>query len=180
MESGARNKFDTTCSNLRSFGSNILYWRKYLRHCWDFSAPGALCSPPRYATVSSRQVVHHPHISWIDVSDTGASPWTTDGVKTLPNLPSSAPKQDKVRVPELWSSCVVGTLWNLVTKQLKGKHCMQFVFCCIAHFNVATVWTKFVCRRCVSKYLAQLRLRYVVYSTLVCQKNPVATLLKVR
>jgi len=22
---------------------NALYWREYLRHCWDFSAPGALC-----------------------------------------------------------------------------------------------------------------------------------------
>ena len=39
------------CSNLRSFGSNVLYWRKYLWHCWVFSAPGALCplAPSRYA-----------------------------------------------------------------------------------------------------------------------------------
>ena len=35
------------CSNLRSFGSKctVLYWRKYLWHCWDFSAPGELWPP---------------------------------------------------------------------------------------------------------------------------------------
>jgi len=26
------------CSNPWSFGPNVLYWRKYLWHCWDFSA----------------------------------------------------------------------------------------------------------------------------------------------
>ena len=31
------------CSKLRSFGSNILYWRKYLWYWWDFTAPGELC-----------------------------------------------------------------------------------------------------------------------------------------
>ena len=32
------------CSNLRSFGSkcSLLYWRKYLWHCCDFSAPPAM------------------------------------------------------------------------------------------------------------------------------------------
>ena len=56
------------CSNLRSFGSkcSLLYWRKYLRHCWDFptppsdSEPGTLCVPPlpspRYAPVSSNGI----------------------------------------------------------------------------------------------------------------------------
>jgi len=24
-------------------GANALYWKKYLQHCWDFSAYGALC-----------------------------------------------------------------------------------------------------------------------------------------
>jgi len=30
---------------------NVLYWRKYLWHCWDFSAPGHCdpLAPPRYA-----------------------------------------------------------------------------------------------------------------------------------
>jgi len=27
----------------RPLGANVLCWRKCLRHCWDFSAPGALC-----------------------------------------------------------------------------------------------------------------------------------------
>jgi len=34
----------------------------------------------------------------------------------LPNLRSIAPKQDEVRVPEVWSSCVEGTLSNLLPK----------------------------------------------------------------
>ena len=32
---------DGACLNLRSWGpskANALYWRKYLWHCWDFSA----------------------------------------------------------------------------------------------------------------------------------------------
>jgi len=67
-------------------------------------------------------------------------------------------KQDEVRVTEVWSFCVQGTLWNLLSKLLKGKPCMQFGFCFIAHFNVAAL---FVCKRCMSKYLVQLRLWYV-------------------
>jgi len=53
---------------------------------------------------------------------------------------SIAPKQDKVRVSEVWNSCVQGTLSNLLPKlTAEEKHCMHFGFCCIAHFNVATV-----------------------------------------
>jgi len=29
------------CSNLRGFGSNLLYSKMYMWHCWDFSAPPA-------------------------------------------------------------------------------------------------------------------------------------------
>jgi len=37
---------------------------------------------------------------------------------------------------------------NLLPKPLKGKSCIHFSFCCIAHFNVATVCKTFVCKRC--------------------------------
>ena len=57
---GARGKNKVWCSHVQSWGlseANVLYWRKYLRHCWDFSAPPAVirrpgnCAPrpPRYA-----------------------------------------------------------------------------------------------------------------------------------
>jgi len=59
------------------------------------------------------------------------SPWTTDGKKTLPNLGSIASKQDEVRVREVWSSCVQGTLSSLLPKLLKQKRWMLFGFCCI-------------------------------------------------
>jgi len=39
--------------HVRAWGlseANVLYWRKYLWHGRDFSAPGKLC-PPRYAPV---------------------------------------------------------------------------------------------------------------------------------
>ena len=90
----------------------------------------------------------------------GTSPWTTDGKKTLPNSRSTAPKQDEVHVQEVWSSCVQGTPSNFLLTPLKRKRCMHFVFCCIAHFNVATVWKRFVCKRCGYAYknLDQLRL----------------------
>jgi len=35
------------CPNLRSFGSNVLYWRKYLWHCWDLFSFPAVISRPR-------------------------------------------------------------------------------------------------------------------------------------
>jgi len=70
---------------------------------------------------------------------THARPWTTDGKKPLPNLRFIAPKQDEVRGPEVWSSCVQGTRSNLLPKLLKGKRSVHFGFCCAAHFNVATV-----------------------------------------
>jgi len=43
----------------------------------------------------------------------------------LANLRSIAPKQDEVRVPEVWSSCMHGTLSNLPPKLLKRKRCMH-------------------------------------------------------
>jgi len=87
---------------------------------------------------ASRHAVHHPqHISWIDFSNTGASQRKTAGKNTLPNLPSIAPKQDEICVPDMRSSCVHGTLSNLLLKLLRGKRCMDFGFCCIYHFSVA-------------------------------------------
>jgi len=52
---------------------------------------------------------------------------------------SIAPKQDEVRVPEVRSSGVEGTLSNLLPNLLLGKCYMHFGFCCVVHFNVATV-----------------------------------------
>jgi len=54
-------------------------------------------------------------------------------------MPSIAPKQDEVRLPELWRSGVQETLSNLLPKLLKGKRGMQVGFCCTAHINVAVV-----------------------------------------
>jgi len=38
---GQEASFALLYSNLRSFGSKcwLMYWRKCLWHCWDFSAP---------------------------------------------------------------------------------------------------------------------------------------------
>ena len=41
----------------RPLRANLLYWRKYLRHCWDFSAPGVLC-PLRYAPAAIKTDQH--------------------------------------------------------------------------------------------------------------------------
>jgi len=46
MAPGARNKFCTPKFEPKDLlVVNVLYWRKYLRRCWDFSAPWALCPP---------------------------------------------------------------------------------------------------------------------------------------
>ena len=38
--------FAPPCSNLRFSEANVLYWRKYLQHCWGFSAPFAVIRRP--------------------------------------------------------------------------------------------------------------------------------------
>ena len=38
---GTRGKKQVWCPNIQNWGlleANVLYWRKYLSHCWDFSA----------------------------------------------------------------------------------------------------------------------------------------------
>ena len=50
---GARGKKQVGRPCVRTWGFskvNVLYWRKYLWHCWDFSAPSELWPPcpPRY------------------------------------------------------------------------------------------------------------------------------------
>jgi len=45
MVPGAGSKFGTPRSNLGLSGANLLYWRNYLWHCWDFSAPKWFGSP---------------------------------------------------------------------------------------------------------------------------------------
>ena len=42
MAPGARSNLAYPCSNLRLLEANVLYWRQYLWHCWDFSAPSAV------------------------------------------------------------------------------------------------------------------------------------------
>ena len=42
---GAWGKKQVWCPNVRTWGllgANVLYWRKYLWHCWDFSVPPAV------------------------------------------------------------------------------------------------------------------------------------------
>ena len=49
----ARGKKQVWRPQVRTWGlseANILYWRKYLWECWDFSAPGELC--PFYPLVT--------------------------------------------------------------------------------------------------------------------------------
>jgi len=41
MAPGARNKFDAPMFEPKVF--RVLCSRKYIRACWEFSAPGALC-----------------------------------------------------------------------------------------------------------------------------------------
>ena len=47
---GARGKKQVWCPHVRTWGfleANVLYWRKYLWQCWEFSAPAAVIrSPP--------------------------------------------------------------------------------------------------------------------------------------
>jgi len=52
MSPVARNKLGAPCSNQRSFASKctVGYWRKNLRHCWDFSAPRSDLPPLPIAT----------------------------------------------------------------------------------------------------------------------------------
>jgi len=39
--------FSNICTSVRSFGSNVLYWKRYLWHCWDiFSSPAVISRPP--------------------------------------------------------------------------------------------------------------------------------------
>jgi len=52
---GARGKKQVWRPRVRTYGlseANVLYWRKYLWHCWDFSAPGE-SYPLRYALYMS-------------------------------------------------------------------------------------------------------------------------------
>jgi len=46
MAPGEEANLAPPCSNLRSFGANVLYWRKYLWHFWDFQALGELFRAP--------------------------------------------------------------------------------------------------------------------------------------
>jgi len=46
---GARGKKQVWRPRVRTWGlseANLLYWRKYLWHCWDFSAPPAVIRHP--------------------------------------------------------------------------------------------------------------------------------------
>jgi len=42
----ARSKFAPRVRTWCLSEANVLYWRKYLWHCWDIAAPGKLCPFP--------------------------------------------------------------------------------------------------------------------------------------
>jgi len=129
--------------------------------------------------------LHHlQYISWFDVSGNRRKSMNHWRHKTLQNLRSIAPKQDEAlafRVLEVWSSSVQGTLSNLLPKVLKGKRWIHFGFCCIAHFNVATLWKKFVRKGCgcVHEYSDQVRLWETTMAYYAVNRNPVVILWKV-
>jgi len=51
---GQEASLSPRCSNLRSFWSNVLYWRRYLWHCWDFfSSPAVISRPPPWCAPRS-------------------------------------------------------------------------------------------------------------------------------
>jgi len=47
--------------------TNELYWRKYLRHCWDFSAPPAVIRRPGTCGSPSLRPCGHPLAAFIDL-----------------------------------------------------------------------------------------------------------------
>jgi len=50
---GARGQKQVWRPHVRTWGlseANVLYWSKYLRHCWDFSAPPAVIWCPHSAS----------------------------------------------------------------------------------------------------------------------------------
>jgi len=70
MAPGERNKFGAP--HVRTWGlseANVLYWRKYLQHCWDFSAPpkwfGAWGIVPRLPP-SLRPCVASSHMYYLE------------------------------------------------------------------------------------------------------------------
>ena len=53
---GARGKQQVWRTHVRTWdisGANVLYWRKYLWHCWDFMAPSAVIWRPHYDSDSA-------------------------------------------------------------------------------------------------------------------------------
>ena len=76
------------------------------------------CGPPSNSRPTFRELTS---------AITGASPWTTDGTKMLPNLQFTALKEVEFRVPEVWSSC--GTLLNFLLKTAEKKvlHVLWFL-----------------------------------------------------
>ena len=67
---GVRGKKEVWRHHFRIWGllgANVLFWRKYLQHYWDFSAPGALCAPshPCYAPVHTPMIVFCKIIDYI-------------------------------------------------------------------------------------------------------------------
>jgi len=46
---GPRGKMQVWCPRIQTWAlseADVLYWRKYLWHCWDFSVPPAVIRPP--------------------------------------------------------------------------------------------------------------------------------------
>jgi len=91
--------------------------------------------------VVSRHAAHHlQYVSWFDVSNSNDC--------RQENAAKPAVHCTETRrgsCAKVCSSCVQRTVSNLLPKLLKGKRCMHFGVCCVAPFNVATVFEKFVC-----------------------------------
>jgi len=119
-------------------------------------------------------IYSRPTFPYVTSAITGASPWNTDGKKSLPNLQYIAPKQDEVRVPEMWSSCVHGTLSNLQPK-FTAERKASYAFWFLLYSTLQRChWVKDVCLQalwlCV-QVLSTVTLVREVYRTLVSLKT---------
>jgi len=66
---GVRSKNQVWRPNFRTWGlsaANVLYWKKYLWHCWDLPAPSAVIGRPRQWFVA------------LGIMPLWLSPWTFD------------------------------------------------------------------------------------------------------
>ena len=69
---GAQGKKQVWRPCVQSWGlseANVLYWRKYLWHCWDFSAPGELYPPWLSFVTPLRRCIFHDFFNGVEDND---------------------------------------------------------------------------------------------------------------